>query len=72
MVLRKIISLVITWLGIFTIAREIRAEAAVVSVVESLSGKAVSLPCTAIEHPHRDTPVLLLFYKPSSNIPFYR
>ncbi|XP_047497728.1 uncharacterized protein LOC125044813 [Penaeus chinensis] len=43
----------------------------VVSVVETLIERTVALPCLATHHPHGDTPMLLLFYRHPSNIPFF-
>ncbi|XP_071552927.1 LOW QUALITY PROTEIN: uncharacterized protein [Panulirus ornatus] len=43
----------------------------VVSIVETMIEKTVALPCKATLHPHGDTPNLLLFYRHSSNIPFF-
>ncbi|CAL4138633.1 unnamed protein product, partial [Meganyctiphanes norvegica] len=44
---------------------------AVTSIEETLVDRTVGLPCLATEHPHHDTPVLLLFYRHQSNIPFF-
>ncbi|XP_042212137.1 hemicentin-2-like isoform X2 [Homarus americanus] len=62
--------LIRTLMLVLTAASSAQGEA-VVSVVETLVERTVALPCKATLHPQGDTPNLLLFYRHSSNIPFF-
>ncbi|XP_068230534.1 nephrin-like [Palaemon carinicauda] len=61
----------LTCIAAFALSRDIRVNGAVVSKVETLVDRTVALPCKATQHPVGDTPNLLLFYRQSSNIPFF-